>query len=58
MSNPDFAALARAYGMPAWTVTETAGFEAAFAEALAHPGAALIHLITDRRDISAYGPLD
>lgn len=58
LSNPDFAALARAYGMPAWTVTETAGFEAAFAEALAHPGAALIHLITDRRDISAYGPLD
>lgn len=58
LSNPDFAALARAYGLAAWTVTETAGFEAAFAEAMAHPGAALIHLITDRRDISAYGPLD
>lgn len=58
LSNPDFAALAQAYGLPAWTVTETAGFEAAFAEALAHPGAALVHLITDRRDISAYGPLD
>ena len=58
LENPDFAALARAYGVPAWTVTETAGFATAFDEALAHDGPALIHVKTDIRDISAYGPLE
>ncbi len=57
LENPDFAALARAYGVPAWTVEETAAYAPALDGALAHDGPALIHLKTDIRDISAYGPL-
>jgi acetolactate synthase-1/2/3 large subunit len=44
--------------VPAWTVAETAGFAPAFDEALAHDGPALIHVKTDIRDISAFGPLE
>ena len=58
LENPDFAALGRAFGVPAWSVAETAEFAPAFDAALAHGGPALIHLKTDIRDISAYGPLD
>ena len=58
IKSPDFAAVARGYGLPAWTVTATADFAPAFREALAHDGPALIHLITDIRDGSASGPLD
>ncbi len=57
MNSPDFAALGRAYGAEAWTVTETAGFAPALDEALAlsdRPG--LIHLKTDMRDLNADGP--
>ncbi len=57
LTNPDFAAMGRAYGVPAWTVERTAEFAPAFDAALAHDGPALIHLKTDIRDISAYGPL-
>ena len=53
LENPDFVALAEAYGAPAWRVTETARFGPAFDSALAHDGPALIHLITDIRDLSA-----
>jgi len=57
LKSPDFAALARAYGAAAWTVERTDQFAAALDEALAHDGPTLIHLKTDIRDISAYGPL-
>ncbi|MFT3955302.1 MAG: thiamine pyrophosphate-binding protein [Piscinibacter sp.] len=42
--NPDFAALARAYGWNAAKVEQTAQFEPAFAAALAADGPTLIHL--------------
>jgi acetolactate synthase-1/2/3 large subunit len=45
--NPDFAALAAAYGFHAERVETTADFPAAFERARAAPGPALIHLRTD-----------
>ncbi len=45
--NPDFAALARAYGWNASRVDSTAQFEPAFAAALAADGPTLIHLKLD-----------
>jgi acetolactate synthase I/II/III large subunit len=57
--NPDFAALARAYGWDATRVDRTADFEAAFAQALAAQKPTLIHLrldtdvITSRTSLSA-----
>jgi acetolactate synthase-1/2/3 large subunit len=45
--NPDFAALARAYGWRAASVEQTAEFEAAFAEALQPGPPMLIHLRLD-----------
>ncbi len=45
--NPDFAALARAYGWHASRVDTTAQFEPAFADALAADGPTLIHLKLD-----------
>ncbi|MEL6977846.1 MAG: thiamine pyrophosphate-binding protein [Pseudomonadota bacterium] len=51
LENPDFAALARAYGAFGETVRETSGFADAFARARAHiraaGGPALLHLLTD-----------
>ncbi len=58
LKSPDFAALGRAYGAAAWTVDKTDQFAAALDEALAHDGPTLIHVKTDIRDISAYGPLE
>ncbi|OHT18963.1 Acetolactate synthase large subunit IlvB1 [Sphingomonas haloaromaticamans] len=49
--NPDFAALARAYGAWAETVTETAAFAPALARAQEQPGVALLHLKTDIEQI-------
>jgi acetolactate synthase-1/2/3 large subunit len=43
--NPDFAALARAYGWAAERVERTEDFESAFARALRHAGPSLIHLV-------------
>jgi acetolactate synthase-1/2/3 large subunit len=57
LRSPDFAAVARAYGVAAFTVEKTAEFADAFAAALAHPGPALVHVKTDLRDISVSGPL-
>ena len=54
LAAPDFAAVARAYGMKAWRVEATDQFSAAFAEALSHDGPALIHLVLDERDISPF----
>ncbi|SNY90769.1 acetolactate synthase-1/2/3 large subunit [Cohaesibacter sp. ES.047] len=45
--NPDFAAMARAMGGHAETVTKTEDFPDAFARMLAHDGPALIEIITD-----------
>jgi acetolactate synthase I/II/III large subunit len=45
--NPDFAALARAYGWAAHRVDATGGFEAVFAEALAADRPTLIHVNLD-----------
>jgi acetolactate synthase I/II/III large subunit len=59
LANPDFAALARAYGWRAATVEATAQFEPAFVEALASGEPSLIHVrlatevITPRTTISA-----
>ena len=45
---PDFAAIARAYGMPGTTVTDEGELEDALAEALAHDGPALVDVHTDQ----------
>jgi acetolactate synthase-1/2/3 large subunit len=58
LRSPDFAALARAYGAEGFRVETTPEFAPAFAAARAAPGPALVHLLVDVRDISAYGPLD
>lgn len=47
LSNPDFAAMATAFGGLGLRVEKTADFAAAFEQALAHPGLALVHCITD-----------
>jgi len=52
LANPDFAALAQAYGGWAETVETTAEFAPALARALAQPGIALLHLKTDIERIS------
>ncbi len=50
--NPDFVALARAFGLAAWRVEATAQFGSALQAARAQPGPALIELVTSIRDIS------
>lgn len=57
LQSPDFAAIARGYGVTAFTVNKTAEFADAFSAAMAHDGPALVHVRTDVRDISAAGPL-
>jgi acetolactate synthase-1/2/3 large subunit len=52
LANPDFAALARAYGGWAETVTATAEFAPALERALAESGIRLIHCKTDVEVIS------
>jgi acetolactate synthase-1/2/3 large subunit len=51
LTNPDFADLARAFGLYAETVAETGEFPAAFARARAHRPA-LIHVLQDPDEIS------
>jgi len=58
LRSPDFAGLARAYGAKAWRVESTEAFAPALAEARAHDGVSVIHLMLDVRDISAMGALD
>jgi acetolactate synthase-1/2/3 large subunit len=53
LSNPDFAALARAYGGWAATVETTAEFAPALADAQGRSGLRLLHLKTDPDRISA-----
>jgi acetolactate synthase-1/2/3 large subunit len=52
LANPDFAALARAYGGWAETVDRTEDFAPALARALEQPGLALVHLRTDIEQIT------
>lgn len=53
LHNPDFAALARAYGGWAERVETTAEFAPALTRAMAQPGLRLLHLVTDVERISA-----
>ena len=55
LHNPDFAALARAYGGWAATVERTEQFAPALAEALTQPGLKLLHLKTEIENIAASG---
>jgi acetolactate synthase-1/2/3 large subunit len=50
--NPDFVALAQAYGLAAFRVAATAEFGAALALAREHAGPALIELVTSIEDIA------
>jgi acetolactate synthase-1/2/3 large subunit len=52
LTNPDFVALARAYGLAAWRVEKTADFAAALSAARAQDGPALIELLTSIEDIA------
>src|SRR5204863_1567989 len=56
--NPDFAALARAYGAHGETVTHTAEFARAFERAIAANRPALLHLKLDPRAITMNASLD
>jgi len=58
LENPDFAALARSYGMFGAQVTRTADFADVFAEALTHPRGAVIDLIVDQSAITPRMTLD
>lgn len=55
LKNPDFAALARAYGGWAARVERTEEFAPALAEAQQHKGMKLLHLLTDIEYIAASG---
>ncbi len=55
LANPDFAALARAFGGWAARVETTAEFAPALADAKDRKGVRLLHLITDIEEISAGG---
>ena len=48
--NPDFAAIARAFGLLAFTVTSEAELLTALPQALAHPGPVLIHARVDTNE--------
>ena len=54
LHSPDFAALGRGFGMPAWTVRKTGEFPAALEDMMAADGPAMLHLVQDPRDISPY----
>ena len=57
LSNPDFAALARAYGYEGVRITRTQEFEAAFKEALAREQGTLIEVMLDEEVITTRGTL-
>lgn len=57
LSNPDFCALARAYGYAAERITHTAEFEPALQRALAAPGGSLIEVMIDVDVITTRGTL-
>ncbi len=57
LANPDFCALARAYGYAAERITHTAEFESALQRALAAPGGSLIEVMIDVDVITTRGTL-
>jgi acetolactate synthase I/II/III large subunit len=57
LSNPDFCALARAYGYAAERITHTAEFESALLRALEAPGGTVIEVVMDADVISTRGTL-
>ncbi|MDZ4100178.1 MAG: thiamine pyrophosphate-binding protein [Hydrogenophaga sp.] len=57
LANPDFCALARAYGYAAERITHTAEFEPALQRALAAPGGSLIEVMLDVDVITTRGTL-
>ena len=52
LQNPDFAAVARAIGLHAIRVEAPGDLEAAVADVLAHPGPALLDVVTDPQELS------
>jgi acetolactate synthase-1/2/3 large subunit len=54
LDSPDFTTLGEGYGMASFRVTRTDEFPDALAGAMAHNGAALIHLVLDSRDVSPF----
>ena len=54
LDSPDFAKLGEGYGMASFKVENTDQFAGALAGAMAHDGAAMIHLVLDSRDVSPY----
>jgi len=56
--NPDFAALARAYGAAGESVTHTEQFAAALERALAARGPSLIHLRVDPQAVTMNATID
>jgi acetolactate synthase-1/2/3 large subunit len=58
LANPDFAALARAYGLEAETIRDSASFAPALERALAAPAATLLHLVVDAQAITMAMTLD
>lgn len=52
LTNPDFVAYAKSFGMEAWRVDSSDQFEPALGRALATDGPALIEIIVDREAIS------
>ena len=57
LNNPDFCALARAYGYAAERITHTEDFEAALQRALAAEGGSLIEVVLDPEVITTRGTL-
>ncbi|MEP5487482.1 MAG: thiamine pyrophosphate-dependent enzyme, partial [Parasphingorhabdus sp.] len=55
LRNPDFAALAKAYGGWSQTVDSTDAFAPALAEAMQHKGLKLLHVKTDVEFLTAAG---
>jgi acetolactate synthase-1/2/3 large subunit len=58
LANPDFAALARAYGAQGHTVETTDAFAPAFERALAHDGPSLVHVKLDPQALTMNASLD
>jgi acetolactate synthase I/II/III large subunit len=54
LKSPDFAMVAKGYGVASFSVETTAEFGPAFAEALATEGPALVHVKIDERDVSPF----
>lgn len=54
LQSPDFAKLGEGYGMPSFKVRKTQEFAGALKEMLAVDGPAMLHLMTDIRDISPF----